>query len=83
MTAADFAAWVETMRNDHGWNLSDCERALFGKARGERLDGNQMRRWRTFKNPPHYIALAIAAIMARLGPWQPGGDDAPAVPPPM
>jgi hypothetical protein len=67
MTSADFAAWLAHMHETRGWSVAACARALYGDSRNS---GNQMARWATVVDPPHYLGLACAAICQGLPAWR-------------
>ena len=66
MTHQEFNAFCEAMRQSRGWRDVDVSRALYGDARN---GGNQIKRWRTLSDPPHYIALACAAVYFGAPAW--------------
>lgn len=61
MTAADFTAWCEHMREARGWSARECTRRLG-------CGHNQVGRWKAHGAPP-YIALACNALASAIGPW--------------
>lgn len=78
MTFTDFNHWCGYMKDHHGWRDADCARALYGMTKGQTRDdapdkdrnmGNQIKRWRTIVDPPHYIDLACSALVAEIQPW--------------
>jgi hypothetical protein len=61
MSAEDFAAFEEIMREEHGWT---------GRRLATELGcgTNQIKRWRD-RGAPRYIAFAAQALVHELGPF--------------
>lgn len=62
MSAADFAAWVEMMRDQRSWSRRRCAEELG-------CGVNQISIWSANGAPP-YIALACAALAFGLPAWR-------------
>lgn len=65
MSPQDFDAWVAHMGRRYGLNRKGAAEALG-------VQPAQLTRWAAGpKGPPHYIALACAAVANGLEPWVP------------
>jgi hypothetical protein len=63
MTARQFAAWLDAMREVNHWSERRCAKELG-------VGVNQPTRWKR-NGAPKYIGLACAAVAVQLPPWAP------------